>query len=171
MTTIRNETTIRRAPNDVYDFVTTPANWPRWHPSSLAVSGDDATHSLELGDRCVEEYVVAGRRGRAEWVCRERVTGRTWTIEGAPEGGGRGTIRYDVAPADDGTRFVRTLRYEMPNALLALLDALVIRRRVAAESAEALARLRTLLEAPIPAEPPSTPAVEAMPSATRSGRD
>ncbi|MFP5406218.1 MAG: SRPBCC family protein, partial [Gammaproteobacteria bacterium] len=36
---IHSETTIARAPAEVFDFVASPANWPLWHPSSLAVSG------------------------------------------------------------------------------------------------------------------------------------
>src|SRR4051812_35507286 len=33
-------TTHLRGPiEEVFDFLTTPANWPRWHPSSLKVTG------------------------------------------------------------------------------------------------------------------------------------
>jgi hypothetical protein len=44
------------------------------------------------------------------------------------------------------TRFERELVYEMPNAWLAVLDRLFIRRRMAAESAAALRCLRNILE-------------------------
>jgi len=47
-TRIANEIVIARPPQQVYDYVTTPANWPRWHPSSLAVRGA-TDHPLVLG--------------------------------------------------------------------------------------------------------------------------
>jgi uncharacterized membrane protein len=63
------------------------------------------------------------------------------------EGGGTGTITYTFNPDDGGTNFERDFVYAMPNALLALLDRLVLRRRVEAESTEALRRLKAEVEA------------------------
>ena len=144
MTLIRTDTAIRRDPQEVFDFVTTPANWPRWHPSSIRVSGD-IDHPLVIGERCTEEFVVAGRRGVTDWIVVGSIPGRRWVIEATE---GRATITYELTPAEDGTRFVRTLQYTMPNLMLAVLDRLIIRRRIIAESAEALRRLRELLESP-----------------------
>jgi uncharacterized protein YndB with AHSA1/START domain len=146
MTRIRSDATIGRSPDEVFDYVTTPANWPRWHPSSIRVTGD-AGHSQDVGERCTEEFVVAGRHGVCEWVVLRRDAPAAWVIETHPAAGGRATITYELAPSDGGTRFVRTLEYEMPNALLAILDALVIRRRIERESAQAVANLREILEA------------------------
>ena len=39
-TRIVTATEIARSPSDVFAYVTTPRNWPRWHPSSIAVGGD-----------------------------------------------------------------------------------------------------------------------------------
>ena len=129
----------------VFDYVTTPANWPRWHPSSLAVSGT-TDHSLEIGERVTEEFLVAGRRGTAVWTVRECEAPHRWVIEGQAEGGGGATISYTLTPDADGTRFERELIYAMPNPLLTLLNRLILRRRVEAESAEALRRLKEVLE-------------------------
>jgi hypothetical protein len=52
-------------------------------------------------------------------------------------------IRYPV-PA--GTNFERELVYTIPNVLLAILDWLVIRSGIKAESVEALQRLKRVLE-------------------------
>jgi uncharacterized protein YndB with AHSA1/START domain len=60
---------IRKPVEQVFEFVTTPVNWPRWHPSSLAVSGA-MDHSLEVGEQVTEEFLVAGRRGRVVWRVR-----------------------------------------------------------------------------------------------------
>ena len=140
-TTIRIQTPIER----VFDYVTTPGNWPRWHPSSLGVSGA-TDRSLEPGEQVTEEFRVAGRRGRVVWTVREREAPRRWVIEGQVEGGGDGTITYTLAPHNGGTTFEREFVYDMANPLLALLDRLLLRRRVEAESAEALRRLKDVLE-------------------------
>ncbi|MBV8298851.1 MAG: SRPBCC family protein [Candidatus Eremiobacteraeota bacterium] len=147
MTRISSEATIRRSADEVFDYVTTPANWPQWHPSSIRVTGD-AGHSQDVGERCTEEFVVAGQHGVCEWVVLRRDAPSSWVIEARPEAGGRATITYALTPdGGGGTRFTRTLEYEMPNALLAVLDALVIRRRIERESAQAVANLRAVLEA------------------------
>jgi uncharacterized protein YndB with AHSA1/START domain len=140
-TIIQIQTPIER----VFDYVTTPGNWPQWHPSSLGVSGA-TDHSLEPGEQVTEEFRVAGRRGSVVWTVREREAPRRWVIEGQVQGGGDGTITYTLAPHNGGTTFEREFVYAMPNPLLALLDRLVLRRRVEAESAEALGRLKEVLE-------------------------
>jgi uncharacterized protein YndB with AHSA1/START domain len=139
--TIQIATPVERA----FDYVTTPGNWPEWHPSSLEVSGA-TDHSLVPGEQVTEEFYVAGRRGRVVWTVREREAPRRWVIEGQIQGGGSGTVTYILTPHADGTTFERDFVYAMSNPLLALLDRLVLRRRVEAESAEALRRLKKVLE-------------------------
>jgi uncharacterized protein YndB with AHSA1/START domain len=145
MTRILTSVHIDKPIEQVFDFVTTPGHWPQWHPSSLSVIGA-TDHSLEVGEQVTEEFCAAGHRGRALWTVRERAAPRRWVIEGQAEGGGSATITYTLTPCPAGTIFERELVYSMPNALLALLDWLVIRRRIEAESAEALRRLKQVLE-------------------------
>ncbi len=143
----RIHTTIRiQAPAErVFEYATTPGNWPDWHPSSLGVSGA-TDHSLEPGEQVTEEFRVAGRRGRVRWTVREREAPGRWVIDGESEDGGSGTITYTLRPDAGGTNFEREFVYAMPNRVLALLDRLILRRRIAAESSEALGRLKTALE-------------------------
>lgn len=134
----------------VFDYVTSPTHWPRWHPSSLSVSGA-TDHSLLPGEQVEEAFKVAGRRGRVVWTVTVREVPRRWTIDGKIVGGGGGVVSYTLAPSGDGgTRFEREFIYSTPSPLLAVLDRLYIRRRIAAESAEALRRLKALLEAAEP---------------------
>jgi len=50
----------------VFDYATTPANAPKWHPTSLGVSGE-IDHSVEKGERFTEELrVFAGAAGARE---------------------------------------------------------------------------------------------------------
>jgi uncharacterized protein YndB with AHSA1/START domain len=135
-----------RAPIErAFDYATTPGNWPRWHPASRAVSGA-TDHSAGPGERIIEEIETGGRRWRAVWTVVERTPPHRWAIEGAAEGGGSATLTYRLTPRDDGTRFERELVYRTPNLRLAIMDVLVIRRRMAAQSAEALRRLKGILE-------------------------
>ena len=147
MTRISTTTEIAQPVERVYEFVTTPGTWPEWHPSSLGVSGD-IDHSLAVGEQVTEEFFVAGRRGTVIWTVTEREIPRRWTIEGTitTSKGGGGTITYQVAPSGTGARFQRDFVYAMPNPLYALLDALILRRRVRNESVEALRRLKAALE-------------------------
>ena len=145
MTRIYNSIQINRPIERVFDFITTPTNWPQWHPASVSVGGN-AEHSLLPGEKITEEISVAGRRGQVAWLVRERSASRRWVIDGNGKDGGRATITYTLSPHPDGTNFERELVYTMPNALLAVLDWLIIRSRMKAESAEALRRLKRLLE-------------------------
>ena len=58
MTLIRTEIEIARDPQTVYDYVTTPAHWIEWHPSTRKVTGPAAGHSLEIGEEVIEDAVV-----------------------------------------------------------------------------------------------------------------
>jgi uncharacterized protein YndB with AHSA1/START domain len=131
-----------------FAYVTTPANWPEWHVSSVGVSGS-VDHSLEPGEQVTEEFKVAGHRGRVVWTVRERVPPSRWVIEGAVAGGGHGRISYTLRPLPDGrTGYEREFVYTMPNPLLAALDVVIFRRRNERESRESVARLKGVLERP-----------------------
>jgi uncharacterized protein YndB with AHSA1/START domain len=146
MTRIRNEITIARPVETVYDYVTTPGNWPRWHPASLGVTGS-TDHSLAVGEQVTEEYLVAGRRGQVVWTVTQREPPRRWVIEGQIVGrGAGGTVAYTLAPAGGGTRFVREFSYPTPGLWFRLLNWLFVRRRIAGESATAVRQLKEVLE-------------------------
>jgi hypothetical protein len=145
MSRVISRAIIARSPEVVFSYVTTPGHWPQWHPSSLGVTGA-TDHSLLVGEEVTESFLVAGRRGRARWTVREREEPGRWVIFGQVEGGGTGTIIYTLTPHDGETAFEREFTYQMNNPLLALLDSLVLRRRIEAESTEALRRLKERLE-------------------------
>src|SRR6478672_1826041 len=115
-TRIRNEVVIARAPDAVFAYVSTPGNWPKWHPASKAVSGA-SDHSLAAGERVTEDFVVAGRTGRVVWTVLKRDPPREWVIEGDVEGRKAGLIIYSLTPVDGGTRFERDFTYPSPNLL------------------------------------------------------
>ncbi|KAF7962894.1 polyketide cyclase [Cupriavidus sp. UYMU48A] len=152
-TRIHNEAVIARPPAAVFDYVSTPGNWPSWHPSSLGVAGA-TDHSLQPGERVTETFVVAGRSGVVVWTVTKSDPPRAWVIEGEIEGRKAGTVTYTLTPAltptltpaEESTRFERDFTYHSPTLLFVLLNRVVLRPRIEAESAEAVRRLKARLE-------------------------
>jgi uncharacterized protein YndB with AHSA1/START domain len=148
-TRIHNAIHIARSIEEVFDFVTTPGHWARWHPATRSVRGA-TDHSLLVGEQVVEEFTTMGRSATATWVVREREAPQRWVIEGTTPQGGRATITYTLKPDTGGTIFERELAYSKPGLFFALMNRLVGRRRMQAESAHALERLKNHMET----EPP-----------------
>jgi uncharacterized protein YndB with AHSA1/START domain len=142
---IRAETDIARSPHEVFLYVTTPANWPRWHPSSIAVAGD-AGHSLAIGESVTEEFRVAGRHGFATWTVVARDPDRLWRIEGRIDDHVAGTVTYSFSEAGGRTHFVRDFDYPSRTILFAILNPFVVKPKVTAESKQAVFQLREVLE-------------------------
>jgi uncharacterized protein YndB with AHSA1/START domain len=147
MTRIYTTTFINKPVEEVFDYVTSPGSWPQWHPSSLGVSGV-TDRSMQVGEQCTEEFEVAGRKGSAVWMTRERQAPNRWVIDGkiigSQHGGGR--VTYTLTPQAGGTFFEREFVYPTASLLFKLLDLVIIRRRVRAESEEAMRRLKKALE-------------------------
>jgi len=165
-TRIHNSTMIERAPSEVYSFVTTPGNWPRWHPSSLAVSGA-TDHPLLVGEQVSEEFLVAGYQGTVVWTVVQRQAPLRWAISGKIADGGSGKVSYRLTQVEGGTRFEREFEYARPNLLFALADMFSLRAKVTAESAEALRRLKAVLEGQAPATRSAALRVTSRPTASR----
>jgi uncharacterized protein YndB with AHSA1/START domain len=142
---IVNTIAIARPAEQVFAFVTTPANWPRWHPSSLGVSAG-ADHPLEEGEQVTEEYRVAGQTGSAVWTVREREAPRRWVIDGVARNGNAATITYTLTPKDGGTHFERELILSLPQTAGFTVEAAALQARIEEESAEALRRLKAVLD-------------------------
>lgn len=146
---VRTSAVIGRPPETVFTYVTTPANWPRWHPSSLCVHGQ-VDRSGQIGDRIAEDFRVAGIEGHATWTVTERYALWHWSISGITSHGGRGTVTYRLRPTSGVTEFVREFHYGRPNLLLVVLDAAWLNRRIVAESETATGNLKRELEGAIP---------------------
>ena len=96
MTRIHTAIHIRKPIAEVFMHVTTPCNWPHWHPASLAVSGA-TDHSLECGEQVTEDFQVGGRRARALWTVKECEAPRRWVIEGHTARGDNGPHRANIS--------------------------------------------------------------------------
>jgi len=60
--------------------------------------------------------------------------------------GGAATLTYTFRRSAAGTLLTEEFSYHMPNPLLAIVDRLIVRQRIASESAEAVRHLKALLE-------------------------
>lgn len=143
MPNIRTCISIRQPIEQVFNFVTTVENCSKWYPSNLTGPVD---HPLGLGESVTEEFVLAGRRGRITWTVRECKPPRRWVVFGQSEDGGTATLTYTLRAGSDGTRFVRELRFNIPVLLDQAGGFLGLRNRIQAEYAEALRRLKKVLE-------------------------
>ncbi|APD11195.1 hypothetical protein UC34_08290 [Pandoraea vervacti] len=166
--------TLRAPPQVVYDYATTPANWPKWHPASLTVQGA-TDHPLEVGEEVAEEFRLAGRHGILHWKVIEANPPFEWRIEGEVNRRPSGEVRYKLTPDGTGTRFERDFMYRTPNLLFLILDPVFIGPRVRAEARQGATQLEQVFEALAPGIPSassasSTSATPAMPeTASASG--
>lgn len=140
---------VNRPIETVFDYVTTPANWPDWHPASRGVSGA-TDHSLDVGEEVGESFVAAGRPGDCVWKVTRREPPNLWAIT-TRVGDMGADITYRLTAEAGATRFERTMDYWTSGVMLGLLDIAVMRRRNRAESEQALLQLKARLEA-LPAE-------------------
>lgn len=129
----------------VFEFVTTPENWPKWHHSLLRVLGA-SSRGLQAGEATPEDHRAASRYGQAQWTVTEREEPRLWRIEANGAEGGKAWITYTLSDTGHGTRFERDLRYRAPNLFAAVLDALVLRSKIKLESETGLRQIKQAIE-------------------------
>jgi len=145
MTHVVARTRIRRSPMQIFDFATTPANWAQWLPSAEVSGAVD--HPLCAGEQVTEETLISRRRSTVAWTVIECEPPRRWAMAGILHGLGHVVVVYELTPRPDGTMFERDFAYSMPRGPYRLLDWLLVRPQIETDSALALQRLRSLLEA------------------------
>jgi uncharacterized protein YndB with AHSA1/START domain len=141
---IDTEIAINRPPQEVFDYVTTPALWHTWHPATVAVR-DVPNRPLTTGETMLELIAVAGRRDQALWTVISCLPPQSWEIA-TDTGNGKAHITYTIMAADGGCRFHRTLEFRSKHWPWRLLDSTLMRWILVRQSARALRNIKTVLE-------------------------
>jgi uncharacterized protein YndB with AHSA1/START domain len=128
--TVENVTEIRieRSPQEIYRFVTTPANWVGTHPVTLAVTGASGG-SEGVGASWTEIIRAPLGRFPARWDVLEADPPRAWTIraDGFGHTSAVVTIHYTFTADETGTMFRRRMVTLLPKGLLGLISAPLFR--------------------------------------------
>lgn len=152
MPRLTNEIFIAVKPRIVFDYVTRPDLWHEWHPASTSAKlprvplheGDDFDEIITLAyplftvQQQTHYRVALSRRADAFEV---RGSSSLFDL----------VIHYDLEAQGGGTRFLRTLTYDVKGPLH-LFEPLVVRPRIAQQSDIALKNLKKNLEAATAAE-------------------
>lgn len=137
---------IAAPPERVFAYITTPANWPRWHPASRAVRGI-VDRTPAVGESLIETFEIAGRRDDATWTTVELDPPRRWVITSGAPGGSYAHIVYTLRGKNGATVWERDLTYRGPNLLFGILNVLQIRTVMESDSAKAQANVKRQVEA------------------------
>jgi uncharacterized protein YndB with AHSA1/START domain len=164
--TIRTAISIARSPDDVFNFVTTPANWPKFWPLTIRVEGATAA-PLALGQQCVEHVWVGPWRGRFNWTASEVSRPQRFVLTGAAitEDLPREMlallrdvpcrIEYTIANEGSGTRFERVMTYPIEGWQGWLGQRLGFGTEIGRLIGEALSAAKAWLENPLLQAPPA----------------
>jgi uncharacterized protein YndB with AHSA1/START domain len=128
----------------VFDYITTASNWPKWHPSTVSVSGAVFHPALE-GETIVEKVKFGIARDRFTWKVVERKPPNRWVISGTSDNRQKVRIAYTLTPDGEGTLWEREMRFEIPK-LLELPDRLLFSKLVKRNSETAVRQLKELME-------------------------
>ena len=154
MPTIVADVLINAPAAAVFDFATTPANWPRFWPITLGVSGD-VDRPAAVGARWTEQVQISFWRGEFHWVAAERNRPVSFVMRGRSQGEGwagkllpstTGQIAYTLTESAGRTHFHRVMEYPDPTLVLKVMDVLVMRRAMTRAINEALQALKTIVE-------------------------
>ena len=120
--TTSSETAFTQPPEEIYDFVTNPANWPKTYPGSASIEGLPDHFPLKIGDTWREG---GEGRGTFTWHLALAERPKIWVFSsvgrlGHDEDGnggmeGRITVEYRFTrPGQGVTLFTRTMTVEAP---------------------------------------------------------
>lgn len=131
-------------PQSVFDFVTTPALWHRWHPATVNVRGVP-NRPLVVGETAIELIAPAGCRDQALWTVLVCAPPQRWEIS-TDTANGSAHIVYEIVAADGGSYFHRTLAFQSKRWPWRALDSNLTRWLLARQSQRAMRRLKEVLE-------------------------
>jgi len=135
--TTSSETAFTQSAEEVYDFVTNPANWVKTYPGSAHIGGLPTDLPLKVGDTW-EEGGAQGAQHIYTWHLAIAMRPKLWVFNSvgrlghAPDGSGgfegRITVQYHFTKPGRDTLFTRTMTIEaykdapMPDGLFRIVN-------------------------------------------------
>jgi len=136
---------IARPASEVFEYVSTPASWARWHHATRPVR-EVSEQPLGLGQTVLEHVGMSGRRFQGRWTVCACEPHKRWAIAtDTPHGVAR--ITYLISAEGTGCRLERRLQFRSKHWLWRLFDANLSRWMLEQQASRALRRLKALLEA------------------------
>lgn len=135
---------IAQPPTKVFEFVTNAAQWKRWHPATMAVSGVP-NRPLEVGETIDEQIHAGPRRFSARWTVIECKPPRRWVIV-TDSNEGEARITYKLSEQDGVCYFERTLEYRSKRLPWKWFDGSLTRWALTRQSDQALRNLKRVIE-------------------------
>lgn len=136
---------INKPLDEVFDFITTPGDWIKWHPATAYVSSDSC-RPAEKGDVIVERVKHGPLRYTFRWEVVECDAPYRWMIMGVSNLLKRRVrITYDLSPYSGGTLWKREMCFYFPKPY-AILDKLIVNKVLKKNSEKAVRQLKEYLE-------------------------
>jgi uncharacterized protein YndB with AHSA1/START domain len=143
MPSIRTAVVIDCPIESVFDFLATASNCAHWQGSSCTGAIDRV---LQDGEEIVEKTNWADRQLTFHWIVKTCNRPGSLILQGRSDPSGNAVVTYSLTPNPKGTRVSREFRYDIPILLDSHGGFFGLRDRLHAESAQALRRLKRLLE-------------------------
>lgn len=143
MTTVKNQIHLRGKYGDIFDLVTTAKYWTQWHPATVEVRGQIET-PMQLGDVIWERAKIGEAIGENDWTVTEWARPTRFVLSMPSTRLGDLKITYGFTPHGDGVEYTRELQYDASGFPPPV--AKQIEQQMASDSAEALHRIKALVE-------------------------
>lgn len=148
MPRIHNSVVIEESLDRVFSFITNTANCNKWYPCKLCGITNQA---LQLGDRFVEDFNLAGRQSTILWTVSKCVPPYQWTLAGHSDSGGEATLPITWHRALWARGCSGLYSYSLAALLGPTGSFFSVQDRFQAEYAEALRKLKRVLESEVSA--------------------
>jgi hypothetical protein len=155
MTVVTNTIRIRGQADAVFDLMTTARFWPQWHPATVAVGGV-VERPFQLGSIVHEQAQIGQHRRKGNWTVAEHHRPHHVLLRME---GDRLRIRYDFAAEGDNILLTRQLEFHPEDFAASLANPALLAPLMQSQSAEALAKLKALIERILQTESELTPSV------------
>lgn len=140
MAQVVNTVQINGSLEAIFDLVTTTRFWPQWHPATSGVGGV-TERPMQLGDKVRERAIIGGKTYEGNWTVVDHT--RPARVVLLMESG-RIKISYSFQANGSATEFKRELEFYPED--FGAADPIALGKFMHAQSEQALAKLKTLVE-------------------------